>query len=644
MTPAEVVLARLERVKRNGTGWDAACPAHHDRDPSLSVGVGDEERVLLHCHAGCSTAEILEALGLRESDLFSSNGHKAERAIVSRYDYLDAEAHLVYQVVRFAPKEFRQRRPDGRGGWIWNLKGVERVLYRLPDVRTAVAAGGRVYVTEGEKDADAAAALGETATTNPGGAGKWRDEYSDALRGASEILVVADNDEAGIRHAQQVEQSIRSRLGADTPVRVVLPRTGKDLSDHLAAGHSVDELVPLAREDPDPAHSWAPLDLLARASNPPTPPTILGLFYPGRRHVLSAEPEHLKSWVLLIACVEELIAGRAVLYVDLEMGPRETLARLRAMGATDDAIRDHFIYIEPTEPLTDPTPLADIDQLLADRKPTLVVIDAMTGALRLHSLDPNKSIDIDGFYRHVIDPLRAHGAAIVTLDHLPKDSTNRGRFAIGSERKIGAADVHLGCELVQPFGRGKTGRVKLVTHKDRSGYLPRPKCAEIELVSNQETGGITWTVQPFAPEPETTFRPTFLMERVSVYLEACATPQSRNDIEKSVRGKAAYIRVAMDTLVAEGHATEDRDGQTRFLTLSRPFRDTETSTSSRSSQVVPTSSRTTLETTSSPRPPLQGGRGRGTTPKDDPQHPNLVPQDEIERLANLARRHQGDNT
>jgi hypothetical protein len=119
-----------------------------------------------------------------------------------KYCYRDRNGELLSQLQRYDPKAFRQRRPDGNGGWVSNLDGVERVLYRLPELLAADPAR-RVYVVEGEKDADNLAALGFVTTTNPGGAGKWNASYSEVLCGRS-VVILPDNDEAGRTHAEQV--------------------------------------------------------------------------------------------------------------------------------------------------------------------------------------------------------------------------------------------------------------------------------------------------------------------------------------------------------------------------------------------------------------------------------------------------------
>src|SRR5262249_38425249 len=142
------------------------------------------------------------------NDLFPSKSVRSKR-IVATYDYLHADGTLLYQAVRYEPKDFKQRRPDGNGGRTWKLgKDVPRAPYRLP----ALMSQPLVLVVEGEKDADALHALNYAATTNVGGAGKWSDQYSRILKaaGTSTVGVIADNDDAGRQHAEQVAASCRT--------------------------------------------------------------------------------------------------------------------------------------------------------------------------------------------------------------------------------------------------------------------------------------------------------------------------------------------------------------------------------------------------------------------------------------------------
>jgi len=149
------------------------------------------------------------------TDLFERSNGKGKSQIAATYNYTDEGGDLLFQAVRMEPKDFRFRRPDGNGGWIWNMKGVRRVLYNLPGVLATVADGGTVYVVEGEKDADRINALPDAgniiATTNPGGAGKWRREYSEMLLGAN-VVIVQDKDDPGRKHARAVARSLKEIL------------------------------------------------------------------------------------------------------------------------------------------------------------------------------------------------------------------------------------------------------------------------------------------------------------------------------------------------------------------------------------------------------------------------------------------------
>ena len=176
------------------------------------------------------------------------NGH---RRIVTTYDYVDAHGVLVHQTVRLTPKAFRQRRPDPAhpGAWLWNLEGVEPVLYHLPQVIEAIQRGETIYMVEGEKDAEALHALGLTATCNAMGAGKWRPSYSEALRGAN-VVVLPDNDPPGDQHAREICTAL---AGIAARCKMVPLHTGtlhSDVSDWLHAGGTRTVLEATVEEVP----------------------------------------------------------------------------------------------------------------------------------------------------------------------------------------------------------------------------------------------------------------------------------------------------------------------------------------------------------------------------------------------------------
>lgn len=246
MTATEL-LDRLQGVQKNAKGWVAFCPGHADRKRrSLSVSQNGTS-LLLHCFTGCPPATVMAALGLTVRDLFLDGVGTAavpERRIVATYEYHDEAGQLLYTVVRFEPKDFRPRLPDGT----WGLGTTRRVLYRLP-----LLTGHRdLFLVEGEKDADALAATGLAATTSPGGANGWRPEYAEQLARLTpeRVLIVPDNDAPGRAYA---ETAARSLLALGVEVRIViLPglRDKADASDWLAGGGTGTALAVLAAESP----------------------------------------------------------------------------------------------------------------------------------------------------------------------------------------------------------------------------------------------------------------------------------------------------------------------------------------------------------------------------------------------------------
>lgn len=274
MTALDRVLDLLRArgpVTQRGAEWTGLCPAHDDTVPSLDVRAGDGGRVLFQCRSHhCTVQQIARALGLSVSDLFDAppNNLTYEDRVERAYEYRDEGGRVLFQAVRLKhPKDFRQRRWEG-GRWVWNLDGVRRVVYRLPEL-LAAPADATVYVVEGEKDADALAAAGLVATTNPMGAGKWRPEYAAALAGRR-VVVLPDNDDAGKRHAAQVRDALQAVAASVAVVELPgLPPKG-DVSDWLGqGGNDAAGLVELVREVVE-SRGWpAPIPLEDARVPPP---------------------------------------------------------------------------------------------------------------------------------------------------------------------------------------------------------------------------------------------------------------------------------------------------------------------------------------------------------------------------------------
>jgi len=271
VSPIDKVLAALCELgcspKQNCSGWSARCPAHKDQNPSLSVSQGDDGRVLLHCHAGCGHREVTAALGLRERDLFGPQegdrppaaAHIAakpasfttlEETLAAKrpscrpstvWRYQDASGRDVGAIARWEVGEGKKILPFSRrdDGWVAKAMPTPRPLYRLNEL-IAARGGGRVYITEGEKTADAVRSAGLVATTSAGGSNAARKSDWSPLRG-KEAVVLIDHDAAGERFGAEVT-GCAHRAGAKS-VRIVrlaeiwpeMPQGG-DFVDIVGAG------------------------------------------------------------------------------------------------------------------------------------------------------------------------------------------------------------------------------------------------------------------------------------------------------------------------------------------------------------------------------------------------------------------------
>ena len=324
--PIDVVLDSLEhatgyRPKKTSSGWQCRCPSHDDDKPSLSISEGRDGKVLLHDHAGCRNADIVRDIGLTLADLFPSkgrsqkrrknrrsrshnsqngktkpkktgsenNGNKKrrrseKRRIEKTYKYRDENGQLVYEVVRYIPKDFRQRRPKKGGGYSWSVKGLPKLPYRLPEILSEESLTRPIVIVEGEKDADNLAGLNILATCCSGGAGNWTDEHSGYLAGRP-VVILPDNDDAGRRHAEMVADSM---LRAGSLVLVFhLPGLDEkeDPSDWIAKGGTKEVLNKLLDED---SGSWR---YPQQQINDEATPTTDGQAEPTAEQPKSSEPE-----------------------------------------------------------------------------------------------------------------------------------------------------------------------------------------------------------------------------------------------------------------------------------------------------------------------------------------------------------------
>lgn len=263
------LLRNLSNVRRNSNGWLALCPAHDDRKQSLSIRETDG-RILLKCFAACDVKNIVAALNLEMEDLFGeskktmSNNHNQSKKIVAVYPYADENGALLYENIRFEPKDFRQRRFDKNNKEIWNLNDVRRVPYRLPELLEGVKQSAEIWLCEGEKDADRLRELGLTASSFK----NWTREYNSYLKTAH-VCLFQDHDRAGMKQARDAAQILSGSVASLKIINLYagepLPeKHGRDVSDYIAAceseNSSADEISERLCIFADNTDLWQPDD------------------------------------------------------------------------------------------------------------------------------------------------------------------------------------------------------------------------------------------------------------------------------------------------------------------------------------------------------------------------------------------------
>jgi len=473
----EDFLSHFKNVRKTSNGWQACCPAHEDKKASLSISV-KEEKILLFDHAGCSHEAILEAAGLKAKDLFLDSRPATSKPEISAiYEYSDETGNLLFQTVRFTPKDFRQRRPNGQGGWEWNLKGVRLVPYRLSEIlKNSV-----IYIVEGEKDADHLWKIGIPATCNPMGAGKWHAEWSKLFEG-KEIVILPDLDEPGRKHAVDVGKKL---YGHAIRIKIFeLPKKPhvKDFSDWLAQGGTKDELLKLVSEAKEwrPPGAKPPLPVLKAFTASdleemifPEPKWAVPGLLPEGLTILAGRPKRGKSWMGLGLALAVASGGKALgkidvekgdaLYLALEDNPRRLQNRLAILKDPDSKLPSRLHLVTEFLPLQ----MGGMQSLLLwlDKHPKthLVVIDTLGRILPSGKGNNNQFVDDYQFIGKLQKLSIDRGFALLVIHHIRKQSADYALDRVAGTTGItGAADS----VWVLDSGKGEASAILQVTGRD----------------------------------------------------------------------------------------------------------------------------------------------------------------------------------
>lgn len=438
-------------VKHSATGWTARCPAHDDNSPSLSISEGRDQPVILYCQAGCDTKAVEAALGIPLSK--PRQAKDSDSRFVAIYDYRDENGELLFQVCRTADKKFLQRRPDPSrmDGWTWKTADSRRVLYRLPKILTAVEECREIYICEGEKDVHTLESIGLIATCNPGGAGKWRPEYTETLRDAV-VIIIADKDKPGQAHARLVRDALDGVAASITVAEAAGDEKTKDATDHFKQGFTLDDLritytTEAAPKPTGAVELWAFLD----GSDAPPDWVIPGLLERGDRLLLTGF-EGLGKSMLVRQIAVAAAAGihpfdtdnrnnyqpKRVLFVDCENSETQGRRKMRPIAwATKHlhrpAVEGNMYVLHRANGIDLSTSDADwlLEQVTA-QQPDLLVIGPF---YKLHALNTNEEQHAR-LVAAVLDQARSiSNAALLTEAHAGHGEPGKAR----SVRPIGSS-------------------------------------------------------------------------------------------------------------------------------------------------------------------------------------------------------------
>ncbi|MCJ7510999.1 MAG: AAA family ATPase [Dehalococcoidia bacterium] len=433
--------------KRQGKEWRTHCPCHDDAHPSLDIADGDGGKPLLKCRAGCQQDAVIGALRARGLWPGLNDNHRHEEPEAS-YDYCDGAGRLLSQVIRYPHKKFKQRRPDGSGGWVWNLDNARRVPYRLPEL-LAAPRDAWLYIPEGEKDVDRLVALNLVATTNPGGAGKWRQDFGPHFEGRR-IAILPDNDDPGRRHSQQVAQSLAPYASVVKVVELPGVPLGGDVSDWLDAGRTVEELLALTEAAPNftSNHKEGALEVrLAREINAaklqerareesgdlPFLPLLGedGFIVQGWAHILASYPKGGKTELVSSLSHEWGALGETVLYFTEEP---ESIWRARLRHKPPAWEHVTLVFALGMKP-------SDIRERIQAGQETVVVIDTIRNLLGFRDETDNSQIALDLI--PLVTAARQSDKTAVFLHHTRKGGGEHGEGIAGGHAFLGVVDVAL---------------------------------------------------------------------------------------------------------------------------------------------------------------------------------------------------------
>jgi len=448
-TAYDRILDRLEGVRRNGDhNAIARCPAHDDRNPSLSLRA-IEGQTLVYCHAGCAIRDVLAAIEMTTGELFDE-----PKGATYRYD----DGRFVY---RSPDKDFKQS---------GNTSGPS-TLYRLAKVTEVGKSGETILLVEGEKDVHALESIGVVATTAPMGARNFHKVDARPLYGAK-VIAVVDKDDQGREWARQVFAELDGRAAS---LEFREARAGKDAADHIAAGFGLDDLVDMESEAHKAARERFPrLDIAALLSaERPAREWLWWRLIPVGAAVAVVAPAGTGKSLLVLALMVAVARGdrafaglritnRRVFLVDMENTEDDLAERFRDLGVDAGEVEklDNlvFIHLPKMAALDTPAGGSELEAALDAydiHAGDVVVLDSTQ---RVLAGKENDSDTIRAYYLCTGIRLKRRGITVIRTDNTGKD-LDRG--ARGTSGKRDDVDVELFMTMDSGKISIKPGKIRL---------------------------------------------------------------------------------------------------------------------------------------------------------------------------------------
>jgi putative DNA primase/helicase len=487
------------------------CAFHDDKTASLSVNL---EKGVWKCHANCGSGGIVDfEMAIANCDrrtawarinelLGIKRGRLRGRKIVAIYPYHDTGGRILFEKVRFDPKEFSQRVPDDRGGYTYKLDGIKKPLYRLPQLLIS----NQIAICEGEKDADRVQQTFVNhehfcATTTFDGAGKWKDEYAPYFAG-KQVVVFADNDTQGLAHAETVSRSIAKFAASVKLIRFIdVPEHG-DVSDYLDK-HTPEDLLKLIQDTPrwrdKEAESkeqtlFVPMSDFCARHREEIDWLIEGVIQRGANGFIVADPKVGKSWA---AVDMALSVSRGVPWLDFKVPrsakvalvsredtPALTSWRMKRLQATKrGAEYTDWLYVNSREQsselmLDDNEQLAELMTAMEQFRPELAIFDVFNV---MHAADENDNSEMRAVVRQLSLIQAKIGCAIAVVHHYNK----HGEGSV-TKRLRGASAIAGWCEwLIGISWADEAQKIRKMEFELKAALPPDSIC--FQILSEGET-------------------------------------------------------------------------------------------------------------------------------------------------------------